>query len=183
MKPLLLIISLLFTVQETDTKEIKWTPDSYLTWDAFSRRTGPPELYKAFSYTGISYIIDSNEGQIEVEVTPYFMPEESWVHIDYLNEELLNHEQGHFDIAAVYAKVLELEMMKFEIDVDAFMERDLAKKAEALFYVVFAEMDDCQKRYDAETKHGTEIENQARWDRWLDQKLGRSDGSVHNSPK
>ena len=105
------------------------------------------------------------------------------VHIDFLNDELLNHEQGHFDIAAVYGKMLELEMMEYEIDIDTFMERDMAKKAESVFNVIFAEMNDCQMRYDAETKHGTEVENQARWDKWLDQKLGRSDSSIHHKPK
>lgn len=183
MKPILLLLSILFFNTETDPPQINWQADRKLEWSDFTRRTGPPEMFKAFSYTGISYVIDAPEGTVNIEVTPYFLPEESWVHIEYLTNELLNHEQGHFDIAAVYAKELDDQLKPYEIDADAFTERDLAKKIEAMFYVVFAEMDDCQKRYDAETLHGTAVEAQARWDKWFNQKLSRLDTAAHNTPK
>ncbi len=183
MNPILLLLSFLFLNTETDPPQINWQVDRKLEWTDFTRRVGPPELYKAFSYTGISYVIDAPNGVVNIEVTPYFLPEESWVHTDYLTDELLNHEQGHFDIAAVYARELDAQLNIYETDVNSFMEQDLAKRIEAMFYVVFAEMDDCQKRYDAETQHGTAVEAQANWDKWFNQKLSRLDTAAHNTPK
>lgn len=183
MKPLLLLVSFLFLPAETDPPQIEWQVDRKLEWSDFTRRTGPDEMFKAFSYTGISYVVDAPEGKTAITVTPYFLPEESWVHISYLNDELLNHEQGHFDIAAIYARMLDSQLKVYETDVNYFMEHDLAKNIEAIFHVVFAEMDECQNRYDSETVHGTETETQASWDNWFNQKLRRLNSAVHHAPE
>jgi hypothetical protein len=183
MKPLLLLMSFLFLQTETDPPQIEWQVDRKLEWSDFKRRAGADELFKAFSYTGISYIIEAPEDKIEITVTPYFLPKESWVHISYLNDELLNHEQGHFDITAIYARMLKSQLRVYETDVDYFMEHDLAKKIEAIFQVVFTEMDECQDRYDSETVHGTQTETQANWNNWFNQKLGRLNSAVHHAPE
>lgn len=144
--------------------EILWSKTRRLEWSDFKLRTGQAGLFKAFTTAGIRYEIDAPDGQVRVRVYAYFIPSESWVHTDHKVARLLRHEQGHFDIAAIYAARLREALSDFSVPAEEFLSQKMDVKAEAIFDALYEELQATQKRYDDETAHGTEYDVQAEWE-------------------
>lgn len=147
--------------------EIVWSEGVQLNWSDFTPRTGPAKLYQAYTTAGIRYEIDAPEGKIRIRTQAYFLKSESWVHTEHLKPGLLNHEQGHFDLAGLYARRLSDAMKPFEIDAASFLERQYNDSAEAVFERVYDELKTEQLTYDQLTVHGSDAEAQERWNAWL----------------
>jgi hypothetical protein len=109
--------------------------------------------------------------------TAEFDPNASWVSDEPADRtpELLDHEQGHFDIAEIHVRKLQAEIdklqkefdgVKNQKDADKLVEKinKLEKKYRAL---ESAEQD----KYENETKHGTDPKAQAKWRKKLDKQL------------
>jgi len=89
----------------------------------------------------------------------------SWVRPTAKIPELLAHEQGHFDLAEVYRRLLEstlrglTELRSTPGEAKAALEARAAAAAQA----ILGRMEAAQARYDQETCHGLDEEAQARW--------------------
>jgi hypothetical protein len=151
--------------------EIVWFEAQRLTWDDFVLRAGAPGLFKAYTTAGMRYAIDAPNDRIRIVTEAYFVKPESWVHIDHRNPLLLRHEQGHFDLAAVFSKRLALALAPLEVDAALFMEQRLQEEANAIFNVLYNELNEHQMRYDTETVHGTNREKQQEWELWISTEL------------
>ena len=57
----------------------------------------------ALSDTGFKYQLVCSNGMLDIDVAAFFSPNGSWVKPDGKTPELLRHEQGHFDMAELYA--------------------------------------------------------------------------------
>lgn len=157
----------------TSSTEIIWQPGTRLQWDDFRSRTGASGLYKAYTTAGIRYAIDAPEGKVRIRTEAYFLKEESWVHVDHKVATLLRHEQGHFDIAGVFALRLAKALQHLEVSAEEFMQKHLNERAEELFQAIYAELDATQQRYDQETVHGTNTEAQTQWEAWILEELNK----------
>lgn len=166
-----LFLFLFLSVAQHQTDEIVWQPGIELTWNDFTRRTGVPELYKAFSHTGIRYEVTAPDGEVDIVIIPFFSSTKSWVHVDFMNESLLNHERGHFYITVIYARLMEDALKEFEVDADTFMQGNLQVQVQEIFQAFYNEMDLAQGRYDKETEHGTNDDIQYKWDEWFKTKM------------
>lgn len=153
--------------------EIVWEPGRTLAWDDFNPRTGSAGVFKAMTTSGMRYTIDAPDGKVRIHAEAYFLPGESWVHIDHKQASLLRHEQGHFDLSAVYARRLSAALKPFEVTAAEFTERRLNEQAEALFQQFYVELNETQQRYDRETVHGTLDDAQLRWEAWISTELSR----------
>jgi len=82
------------------------------------------------------------------------------------NEEVLNHEQLHFDITEVFARKLygEAALLKDE-------PGDIPAKAKELFNRINSECEKMQEQYDDETQHGTVIDRQTAWNKKVNELL------------
>ncbi|MGB1032292.1 MAG: DUF922 domain-containing protein, partial [Flavobacteriales bacterium] len=160
-------ISLLSFAPSNDGDELVWSPWQRLSWDDFNKRVGPKQLYKAFTYSGIKFSIEGADGKAKATCTPYFLKSESWVHSEHMKPELLVHEQGHFDITAVYGMKMQTEMNRFEVPISEFKEKNYMDKAQHVFDSIYVAMETRQGEYDNETNHGIAAENQAQWNRRL----------------
>lgn len=171
MMTLFLLLFIASTPPQTD--EIVWKPGVELTWSDFTRRTGVPELYKAFSHTGIRYEVTAPDGVVDITIIPFFSSSKSWVHVDFMEDDLLQHERGHFYITVIYARLMEEALKDFEVDADTFMEGQMQVQVQEIFQAFYNEMDLAQKRYDKETEHGTNQEIQYKWDEWFKTKMSK----------
>ncbi|MGF1566099.1 MAG: hypothetical protein ACFCUH_12105 [Flavobacteriales bacterium] len=151
--------------------EIVWSEGVRLSWDDFTPRTGPPKLYQAYTTAGIRYEIDAPEGKIRIRTQAYFLKSESWVHTEHLKPGLLNHEQGHFDLAGLYSRRLADALKWYETDANTFLERNYNDSADAVFQRVYDELKTEQLTYDQLTVHGSDTEAQTRWNAWLSLQL------------
>jgi hypothetical protein len=114
-----------------------------------------------------------------------FDPDKSWVIPEGETADLLQHEQGHFDIAALYAANMEGELRtaltaqtgKLHHEAPdqqaaaAAIKADLEATVGEVRDRVLSQFDAEQDRYDAETRHGTDAAQQRRWTSQLNSKL------------
>ncbi len=143
---------------------IEWNSNHKLVWDDF---LGEPDD-SIFAYAMTSYkievlpstvIVDENENILDykkMSAKAYFHKYHSWKIEE--NSDLLNHEQLHFDIAELFARKIREQFIK------------LKQKKEAKFSAylkcykrLWKECRNYQKKYDAETSHGTKIEVNKKW--------------------
>jgi hypothetical protein len=155
-------------------EEIIWDQKRRLSWDDFTKRTGHAGVFKAFTTAGMRYAIEAPTGEIEITTETYFLPKESWVHIDFQRDDLLAHEQAHFDIAAIYGRKLAVELAALQVDVKTFIERDYGQRADAIFDELYNELQATQTRYDKETEHGINTDAQQKWVQWIANQLAES---------
>ncbi len=98
-------------------------------------------------------------------------PNESWVKLNRLKgaeskRKLLNHEQGHVNINFLLLKDGEQKVRFQRYNVKNYKKaiQENANKVSAYYR-------NMQKRYDDETKHGSDDVNQLRWDRLIEEQL------------
>lgn len=118
-------------------------PYHQLSWSDFHGHPKGP--HAAMTHCGI--IVHTTEVGDRITAqwgVAYFDGEKSWTRT--ASPAALAHEQGHLDIARVYAAQLRLGV-----------------SADSLIAVYQA----AQVRYDDETKHGVDSSRQADWSNWL----------------
>ena len=168
----------------SENSTLQWTPDLTLKWSDFQAESNPAifeDSHSSIKY-GFTWIIDSDKQNDEIvfsidkiSVTVEFNPLLSWVRESESNDNLLIHEQGHFDLAEMlrrdYDKILRT------IFYDKFFptrgQNDAQRKQfakEDSGKMISIEIDKLsnilkQKRneYDTETEFGSNIKNQLQY--------------------
>lgn len=154
-----LLILLPLNLQEESS--IVWDPANKLVWEKFK---GTPEnntdaaatTVSALSYNFRGYV---KGGQLiyEYDVKALFFPEKSWVRAGLKDEELLLHEQLHFDITAWYAAKLR---RAFDTITPVADPRDAI---EQVYETLRVELDSMQELYDRETDFSRNTKEQLLW--------------------
>jgi hypothetical protein len=155
---ILLLIALPATaIAQKDGEELlEWSSSRRLTWADYKSRPNPNSDAAASTttYLGIDYNIGSTSFSYKIESR--FSKTRSWgLHkTDYI----LSHEQGHFDIAEVFARKLHKKMSEYKFSRKTY-EKDLRK----IYNEVTEEKEKTQNEYDGETRHSINKEKQAEW--------------------
>jgi hypothetical protein len=101
--------------------------------------------------------------------------------------EDLAHEQGHFDIAQLFAGVLRarLEQISLEVASESEAREETLREIRAVYRATMAEFQTMQARYEEQTAFGNKRGRQVRWQRDLALRLaqqealrGQEDASV-----
>ena len=152
---LLLIPSTLFS-QRKEEELLAWSDSRKLTWADYK---GNPDAESdaaasTTSYLAIDYNIRSTSFSYKIESR--FSKTRSWgLHkTDYI----LRHEQGHFDIAEVFARKLHKKMSEYK-----FNRRTYQKDLKKIYDEVTQEKQEIQNSYDEETNHSINKKKQAEW--------------------
>jgi hypothetical protein len=155
---LLLIICLpIFSfAQEKDEELIDWKPTRLLTWSDYKAKPDPGSGAAASTttYLGIEYNI--NEKGFSYKIQCRFSRTRSWG--DSKTEWILKHEQGHFDIAEIFARMLHKRMSEYKFDKATFRQ-DLGD----IYNKIAGEKEKFQDQYDNETDHSRKKERQEEW--------------------
>ena len=153
---ILLTISLVSFSQNKNEELITWSKDKKLTWADYKGKvkTGTDAAASTATYLGIEYNFTGNG--FDYKITCSFSKTRSWgLHkTDYI----LAHEQGHFDIAEIFARKLNKKMGEYKFDKDSFKD-DL----KIIYQSIALEKDAFQNQYDDETDHSIKKEKQAEW--------------------
>ena len=110
---------------------------------------------------------NTKTGALKFRVVAVMDRDQSWMKKEFRNDHILKHEQGHFDIAEIYAKKLDAALKKKH-----YTSKDVAT-LNALYDDYLAEMNELQLRYDRETRGGWDELAQSKWRRMIDRGLGR----------
>ena len=144
-------------------------------WGLFKGRVNPQHIAEMGSNTGavtvssLSYsTVKFTSTSVILKISAKFHPHESWTRYPKLRNpgHALNHEKRHFDICEIYAR----EIRK-RISETTFTRRNLNAQLKVIFSDLTKQHSDEQSKYDHETDHSIDPEEQAEWNNEIDQRL------------
>jgi predicted secreted Zn-dependent protease len=135
---------------------IPWSADKKLTWDDFKGPPDPHSSNAALTSSNINIEFGYNEKGFQYSIKCNFDMNRSWVRIR--NSDVLVHEQGHFNIAEIFARKLNKVMKGYQFNAKT-AQNDLNK----LYSDVMKEHRETQVRYDQETDYSRNKQRQEEW--------------------
>lgn len=166
MKFISFLFIFLFTVSN---EKIAWAEDVKLTWEDFQGRPDLRSPFVAMTSSGIvfSYQVVSENGKLSLttEVEANFQPKMSWYKPEKVNNHVLQHEQGHFNITEIHARKLRKDFEEYKVTKN--YERELS----AIFTRINRERQAMQDRFDKETDHSQNKEKEAEWQVFINKEL------------
>ena len=162
------------TSAQNDTL-ISYQPDLKLTWKDFEGTTTDKSEVAALTMSGFGYKLKysslGNKVDLIISVFCNFVKKDSWVKPEKNTPYILNHEQHHFDIANIQARLFEKKLKALNLPGKGF-----AQIIENTYREYKTAMGEMQDQYDAETKHSRIIEQQELWDKKIDGLLEKVNG-------
>lgn len=164
MKYIFLYISFLFLgsctanlhAQAANEELLEWNASKKLNWSDYKGKIDRDSDAAASTttYLAIEYKIKSSGFTYDIQSR--FSQTRSWgLH---KTAYILSHEQGHFDIAEVFARKLHKKMSEYKFNSKTY-QKDLKK----IYEEILEEKEETQNAYDSETRHSINKEKQAEW--------------------
>jgi len=173
MKRIVILIFYLFVSQSQSQKSnyLAWNKERPLLWSDFKgvyEDTGTLAQAKTtykIEIEPLEVLVDESDNiqnYLDMDVETRFYPEKSWVQessdLVVITDNLLQHEQLHFDIAELYARKMRYEFSKLKKakirDFDAYQN---------VWTRLWKECRAVQKKFDFETNHGIEDAESIAW--------------------
>lgn len=173
----LLALSFVFTsvaLFSQNSADVTYSSNGPFNWEMFKGKINPHHLDEMGKNTGavtvssLSYETVVRGKNATVTISALFHPFESWTRYPKLDnpDEALNHEKRHFDICEIYARKIRKALISTRFDRGSFNE-----ELSYLFKKMVKEYREEQTRYDKETKHSIDKEQQKKWDAKIDSRL------------
>ena len=142
-----------------------WEAHKPLRWSDFR---GAPDHFSKFaatSNTGISHTYSvSSKGYLVAnssQVRANFYPNLSWYIPKLINKTTLAHEQTHFDISELHARILRKELS----------QRRFSHNAKREITAIYANVEKARKamqfQFDQETNHSIDLEKEVIWENYI----------------
>ena len=164
-----LFIAFLLFPSEVDPIKMPWSESKKLTWEDFQ---GNPQLnsgYVASTNSGLSFSYSfskrGDEIKYDYKVHSYFYPESSWYIPSKVDENILNHEQTHFDISELHARIL-----RRKIENTVFSD-NIKQEIEKLYNETEEERVAMQHRFDKESDHSKNREGELKWEAFVQKEI------------
>jgi len=165
----ILVLCTCFLYQD-DEVTITWSDDLTLEWVDFKGEPKPVGDAVATTASGISFeysTTKSSNGIIDYSfnIAAHFYPEKSWRINKPLSDKVLAHERLHFDITELYARKFRQRVSntRFTNAINSEMGR--------IYNIINLELESMQKKYDAETNHSQNVEQQIAWQNFIETEL------------
>jgi len=159
MKKLILLLSLqfpLFLFSQKDGEFIPWNENRKLVWDDFKAPAQKNGDVAALTATHLGFSYNVVNGKISYSIECRFVKQMSWGLVQ--NDWILKHEQGHFDIAEIFARKLYKTVSEYTFNKSSF-QKDL----DEIYKNIVAEKEKFQLIYDTETDFSRRKANQEEW--------------------
>ena len=165
--PLLFVLPAMVSAQDNNEELLDWNEEKRLQWNDFKSKPDPRSDAAASTttYLGIEYSFSNNV--ILYKIACRFSKNKSWgLH---QTEYILAHEQGHFDIAEIFARKLHMKMKNYKFNRSTYRQ-DLKK----IYDEILDEKEMWQNTYDEETRHSIDRKKQAAWLEKIAQELTKT---------
>jgi len=161
---LLLLIPFWSFAQDKDEELIAWKVTRQLTWNDYKGTPDPNSDAAASTttYLGIEYKLDNNGFGWKIQCS--FSITRSWGRSK--TDPVLKHEQGHFDIAEIFARKLNKKMKEYQFNQSSY-KSDLP----TIYKSITKEKEAFQELYDQETDHSRKKDQQAEWEKKIEKML------------
>ena len=163
--PVLILPLLVLSQLEED--HIKWQESRKLTWDDFKAAPLKIGNTAAMTTTHLGFSYNISNGKITYKIDCRFEKNKSWGLVK--NEWILKHEQGHFDIAEIFARQLNKLVNEYQFNKSSF-QKDL----DAIYKSVVAEKEKFQQQYDDETDYSRIKTKQEEWLKKIEAELNQN---------
>lgn len=167
------LLSLSLLAQTSDG--IEYDATGAFNWGLFKGKINPQHIATMGKNTGavtvssLSYsTVKFTTTSVILKVTAKFHPTESWTRYPKLKNpgHALNHEKRHLDLCEVYARKI-----RQRISQTNFTRRNLNTQLKTIFATITKEHATEQARYDHETEHSIDPEQQSVWNKVIDRRL------------
>lgn len=135
---------------------IPWSETRKLSWDDFKARPDAASANAAMTNSIINIEFNFDETSLDYTISCRFDKNRSWVKVR--TAPVLQHEQGHFDIAEIYARKLAKEMKSYR-----FNPGTVQTDVNNIYDRIMAVYQKQQQQYDQETDFSRNREKQAQW--------------------
>jgi len=148
--------------------------DRKLEWSDFKGKVDMSSSYWAHTAYTIKYRYDNVKFNGEMativnfELSLELDPERTWARTEKISDELLIHEQGHFDIGILCAK----EIMAI-FNKTSFNKSDFSEALKSMVSETIRKYNEMGVQYDRETEHFRNKEQQEKWNSLLAEKLAK----------
>jgi hypothetical protein len=149
------LLLLCVTVIQTNNL-IPWSAARKLTWDDFKGTPDPHSSNAALTSSNINIEFGYDEKGFQYSIKCNFDKNRSWVRIK--NNDVLVHEQGHFDIAEIYARKLNKLMKAYR-----FNAKTASTDVNGLYENTMKQHRQTQTQYDQETDYSRNKQKQDEW--------------------
>lgn len=164
---LLVLLCFVMTSFQEDKNVLLWKEDRLLTWDDFNGK--PQRRFAAASthYDLLKYLSKADNNSATVTIEAVFFRHESWKNKNWLNDEVLAHEQKHFDIVELFARKLRKAIKENKFQTYSALEEML----QVLYDKYDEEMDVYQDKYDNETDGSMNGNQQRAWQKKITEEI------------
>lgn len=157
------------TTPAPPSSAFQWHEHRKLSWEDFR---GPVSAVTdesaAATHCGIGFRMSMDTLLKKPVVTVYntFYTNKSWVKRDARLPEILDHEQGHFDLCEIYTRKL-----RSRISIYNFSATDIRPELMRIYDEVSNEYEARQQAYEQQTAHGTITSKQKKWQEMISYEL------------
>ena len=163
---LIFCLSSKFLIAQNDVRAfgvdtILWNENVSLHFSDFKAKPG--RSFQGLTYSGLYLDMKKDNKKTQVFCYTVFISQKSFLKDS--SDELLKHEQLHFDITELYARKMRQQISKISFQ----NEKNASLAIQKIYNSVTTAFNNEQDEYDKETEHGI---NKAKQKQWID--------SVHN---
>lgn len=152
----LCFLPVFLNAQDKNEELLKWDAGKPLVWSDYKASPDPSSDAAATTTTYLSIEYNLKDNSFGYKIKSWFSKTRSWgLH---KTAYILSHEQGHFDIAEIFARKLHMKMKTYRFDRRTY-QKDLRK----IYDDILEEKTEMQNNYDKETRHSINKEKQAEW--------------------
>jgi len=173
---ILMVIMFFLSFSFKKNDRVLWHKRNIITWNDFRVVTQLSGNEKAITETHIS----NNGSKIKKDIiifkiNCYLSRNKSVVLNDVIednviSDNILKHEQGHFDITEIYARKIRRRLKK-----TIFTKNSFNNTVKSIWDKSLKELDAFQDLYDTQTEHSINKEKQAEWNKRIAQELAELD--------
>jgi hypothetical protein len=153
---LVLLLPALLQAQGKNEELLNWSADRKLRWSDYKASPDPENDAAASTTTYLSIEYNMKNGEFGYKIESRFSKDLSWGR--HKSDYILAHEQGHFDIAEIFARKLHKNMQEY-----VFNKRTYQTDLKKIYQDILDEKEKMQDDYDRETNHSINKEQQATW--------------------
>ncbi|MFI8378979.1 DUF922 domain-containing protein [Leeuwenhoekiella sp. NPDC079379] len=161
----LIVCAALFISVQKKEYRFAWDANNPLEWSDFRATPERGSAYAATANSGLShkYTINS-EGYLVKKasvISANFYPNLSWYKPKLIDENTLAHEQTHFDISELHARLLRKAIAEYR-----FTDNSKAE-IQKIYKSIEAQRRAMQIRFDKETNHSQNKEIEQNWESFM----------------
>ena len=151
------LIALIAYATTTSAQELVDWQEKRLTWDDFEKRNLPHSRTGAITSSGIYFSYMENAARLDIIVKAQMDKSRSWVNTHSMHDEVLSHEQMHFDISEIHARLLR---QYFALN----NKKTARHNPESIYKKYINRLRRMQDDYDRQTNHGNDMYMQMKWE-------------------